>query len=175
MPITNALDTAAEAHPVPTTKAGSHANRNAGFIRQAGEWHWGCRMNPAFRWWCQDAPEEPRRLLPPPPSSAELPLLLGRKLELDIPEQSIRRDADGSQRSPGVLRSGDLRDTAHERGLHRSGVPDSLLRHELEIGVAPDPGDGGENYGPSDLKRTGVPSSPGWVWHPCPGAGLSDD
>jgi len=38
-----------------TTKAGSHANRNAGFIRQAGEWHWGCRMNPAFRWWCQDA------------------------------------------------------------------------------------------------------------------------
>ena len=39
-----------------TTKAGSHANRNAGFIRQAGEWHWGCRINPAFRWWCQDAP-----------------------------------------------------------------------------------------------------------------------
>jgi hypothetical protein len=32
------------------------ARRNAGFIRQAGEWHWGCRMNPAFRWWCQDAP-----------------------------------------------------------------------------------------------------------------------
>jgi hypothetical protein len=38
-----------------TTKASNHANRNAGFIRQAGEWHWGCRMNPAFRWWCQDA------------------------------------------------------------------------------------------------------------------------
>jgi hypothetical protein len=36
----------------------SRANRNAGFIRQAGEWHWGCRMNPAFRWWCQDAPQE---------------------------------------------------------------------------------------------------------------------
>jgi hypothetical protein len=33
-----------------TTKAGSHATRNAGFIRQAGEWHWGCRINPAFRW-----------------------------------------------------------------------------------------------------------------------------
>jgi hypothetical protein len=42
-----------------TTKAGSHANRNAGFIRQAGEWHWGCRVNPAFRWWCQDAPDGP--------------------------------------------------------------------------------------------------------------------
>ena len=25
-----------------TTKSGSHANRNAGFIRQVGEWHWGC-------------------------------------------------------------------------------------------------------------------------------------
>ena len=37
------------AHLGTTTKAGSHANRNAGFIRQAGEWHWGCRMNPAFR------------------------------------------------------------------------------------------------------------------------------
>ncbi|MGO8930063.1 MAG: hypothetical protein ACLQU3_24610 [Limisphaerales bacterium] len=43
-----------------TTKAGSHANRNAGFIRQAGEWHWGCRINPAFRWWCQDAPHNPQ-------------------------------------------------------------------------------------------------------------------
>ena len=44
------------AHPDTTTKAGGQANRNAGFIRQAGEPHWGCRMNPAFRWWCQDAP-----------------------------------------------------------------------------------------------------------------------
>jgi hypothetical protein len=44
------------AHLGTTTKAGSHANRNAGFIRQADEWHWGCRINPAFRWWCQDAP-----------------------------------------------------------------------------------------------------------------------
>jgi hypothetical protein len=44
------------AHLGTTTKAGSHANRNAGFIRQVGEWRWGCRMNPAFRWWCQDAP-----------------------------------------------------------------------------------------------------------------------
>src|ERR1035441_8357842 len=43
-------------HLRTTTKAGRHANRNAGFIRQAGEWHWGCRMNPAFRWLCQDAP-----------------------------------------------------------------------------------------------------------------------
>ena len=42
-----------------TTKVGSHANRNAGFIRQAGEWHWGCRMNPALRWWCQVAPYAP--------------------------------------------------------------------------------------------------------------------
>ena len=39
-----------------TAKADSRVNWNAGFIRQAGEWHWGCRMNPAFRWWCQDAP-----------------------------------------------------------------------------------------------------------------------
>jgi len=38
-----------------TTKADSRANQNAGFTRQAGEWHWGCRINPAFRWWCQDA------------------------------------------------------------------------------------------------------------------------
>ncbi len=37
------------AHPDTTTKAGGHANRNAGFIRQEGKWHWGCRMNPAFR------------------------------------------------------------------------------------------------------------------------------
>jgi hypothetical protein len=44
------------AHFGTTTKAASHANRNAGFIRQVGEWHWGCRINPAFRWWCQDAP-----------------------------------------------------------------------------------------------------------------------
>jgi hypothetical protein len=27
------------AHPDTTTKAGGHANRNAGFIRQAGEPH----------------------------------------------------------------------------------------------------------------------------------------
>ncbi|MCX6912970.1 MAG: hypothetical protein NT167_07990, partial [Verrucomicrobia bacterium] len=44
------------AHLGTTTKADSRANRNAGFIRQAGEWHWGCRMNPAFHWWCQGAP-----------------------------------------------------------------------------------------------------------------------
>jgi hypothetical protein len=31
--------TGLRAHPDTTTKAGSHANRNAGFIRQAGEWH----------------------------------------------------------------------------------------------------------------------------------------
>jgi hypothetical protein len=43
------------AHLGSATKAGSHANRNAGFIRQAGERHWGRRLNPAFRWWCQDA------------------------------------------------------------------------------------------------------------------------
>ena len=40
-----------------TTKADSRANQNAGFTRQAGEWHWGCRINPAFRRWCQDAPD----------------------------------------------------------------------------------------------------------------------
>ena len=43
-------------HPDPATKADSRANRNAGFIRQVGEWHWGCRINPAFRWWRQEAP-----------------------------------------------------------------------------------------------------------------------
>ena len=32
-----------------TTKAGGHVNRNAGFIRQTGEPHQGCRTNPAFR------------------------------------------------------------------------------------------------------------------------------
>jgi hypothetical protein len=47
------------AHIGTTTKAGRHANRNAGFIRQAGEWHWGCRMNPAFRLRCPDAPARP--------------------------------------------------------------------------------------------------------------------
>jgi hypothetical protein len=31
------LDAAEGAHLGTTTKAGSHANRNAGFIRQAGE------------------------------------------------------------------------------------------------------------------------------------------
>ncbi|MEI7940184.1 MAG: hypothetical protein WCK27_26165, partial [Verrucomicrobiota bacterium] len=41
--------------PDTTTKAGGHAKRNAGFIRQAGEPRQGCRMNPAFRWWCQEA------------------------------------------------------------------------------------------------------------------------
>jgi hypothetical protein len=50
------VETRRRAHLGTTTKTGSHANRNAGFIRQAGKWHWGCRMNPAFRWWCQDAP-----------------------------------------------------------------------------------------------------------------------
>jgi len=34
------------------------ARRNSGFIRQAGEWDWGGWMNPAFRWWCQDAPDD---------------------------------------------------------------------------------------------------------------------
>ena len=34
--------------------AAEQTNRNAGFIRQAGEWDWGGRMNPAFRWCCQD-------------------------------------------------------------------------------------------------------------------------
>src|ERR1035437_1789414 len=29
--------------------ASCHHHRNAGFIRQAGGPHWGCRMNPAFR------------------------------------------------------------------------------------------------------------------------------
>ena len=33
-----------------------HTERNAGFIRQAGKPHRSCRMNPAFRWWYQDAP-----------------------------------------------------------------------------------------------------------------------
>ena len=45
------------AHLGTATKAGGHANRNAGFIRQAGEWHSGCRLNPAFRRWCQNMPK----------------------------------------------------------------------------------------------------------------------
>ena len=45
-----------EPHLGTTTKADSRANWNAGFIRQAGEWYWGCRINPVFRWWCQEAP-----------------------------------------------------------------------------------------------------------------------
>jgi hypothetical protein len=40
-----------------STTAAEQRNRNAGLIRQAGEWDQGCRMNPAFRGWCQDAPE----------------------------------------------------------------------------------------------------------------------
>jgi hypothetical protein len=46
---------ACQAHPDTTAKTGGYANRNAGFIRQPGEPNWGCRMNPAFRWWCQAA------------------------------------------------------------------------------------------------------------------------
>jgi hypothetical protein len=41
---------------VASTTPVEQTKRNAGFIRQAGEWGWGCRMNPAFRWCCQDAP-----------------------------------------------------------------------------------------------------------------------
>jgi hypothetical protein len=43
-------------HPDTATTAGGHANRNAGFIRQRQCGSPTCRMNPAFRWWCQDAP-----------------------------------------------------------------------------------------------------------------------
>jgi len=39
-----------------TTKADSRDKRNAGFIRQAGNWRWSCRMNPAFRWWREMRP-----------------------------------------------------------------------------------------------------------------------
>ena len=42
--------------PDTNTKAGGHANRNAGFIRQPQRGSPVCRMNPAFRWWCQDTP-----------------------------------------------------------------------------------------------------------------------
>jgi hypothetical protein len=46
--------------------AAEQTNWNAGFIRQAGEWDWGCRMNPAFRWWYQDAPkQDPKRARKP--------------------------------------------------------------------------------------------------------------
>jgi CheY-like chemotaxis protein len=44
------------AHLDTTTKAGGNANRNAGFIRQPRCGSPACRMNPAFRWWYQDAP-----------------------------------------------------------------------------------------------------------------------
>jgi hypothetical protein len=49
------------AHPGITTKAGGHANRNAGLIQQPQRGSPACRMNPAFRWWCQDAPGAMRR------------------------------------------------------------------------------------------------------------------
>jgi hypothetical protein len=48
------------AHPDTTTKAGCHAKRNAGFIRQPQFSSPACRMNPASRWWCQEAPEPGR-------------------------------------------------------------------------------------------------------------------
>src|ERR1039458_7687001 len=51
---------ARRASPDTTTEAGGHANRNAGFIRQAGAPHWGCWMNPAFRWKCPSAPARVR-------------------------------------------------------------------------------------------------------------------
>jgi len=35
--------------------AAEQTNWNAGFIRQAGEWDWGCRMNPPFRFVCSAA------------------------------------------------------------------------------------------------------------------------
>jgi hypothetical protein len=66
---------AIRAHPDTTTKAGGHANRNAGFIRQAGAPHQGCRMNPAFRWWCQDAPQQ---------FSAGFPTVQGRLSSLPV-------------------------------------------------------------------------------------------
>src|ERR1035441_7790416 len=40
----------------PSGKQVCRVNGTAVFIRRAGEWPWGCRINPAFRWWCQDAP-----------------------------------------------------------------------------------------------------------------------
>ena len=45
------------AHLDTSTTAAEQRNRNGGLVRQAGEWDLGCRMNPAFRWWFQDAPE----------------------------------------------------------------------------------------------------------------------
>src|ERR1035437_5026304 len=55
-------------HPDTTTKAGGPANRNAGFIRQPQCGPPACRMNPAFRWWWQDAPF---RLWPQPNIGSE--------------------------------------------------------------------------------------------------------
>jgi hypothetical protein len=37
------------AHLDTSATAADQRDRNAGFIRQAGEWDWGGRMNPAFR------------------------------------------------------------------------------------------------------------------------------
>jgi hypothetical protein len=51
-------------HSDTTTKAGGYANRNAGFIRQPQCGSPACRMNPAFRWWSQDAPGPLRGLNP---------------------------------------------------------------------------------------------------------------
>jgi hypothetical protein len=68
------------AHLDTSTTAARQTNRDAGFIRQAGEWDWGCRMNPAFRWWCQDAPSEAEQ--------REHQVLLGRDCDIvkDYPD-----------------------------------------------------------------------------------------
>jgi hypothetical protein len=71
-----------------TTKAGSHANRNAGFIRQAGEWHWGCRINPAFQWWCQDAPHAS----PSAPGPASINFSACQFFEVKDPRSKCSRD-----------------------------------------------------------------------------------
>ena len=51
--------------------AAEQTNRNAGFIRQAGECDWGGRMNSAFRWWCQDPPARQSHLQNPLPLTPE--------------------------------------------------------------------------------------------------------
>jgi len=48
------------AHLDTSATAAEQTNRNAGFIRQAGEWDWGCRMNPVVGSGCAPAPKATR-------------------------------------------------------------------------------------------------------------------
>ena len=72
-----------------TTSADSRAHRNAGFIRQASQWHCGCRINPAFRWCCQEAPKRTWESARTEADQPSPPLLVGKSSGRN-PEQPSR-------------------------------------------------------------------------------------